>query len=114
MDILNPSSTEIQPDAVPLQPGAVLLDTPLMRGTQAITSVAVRKPKSGELRGVSLVALLQMDVVALQTVLPRITIPTLTKPEVAALEPSDLLQLGTEVSNFLLPKADRAPESPTA
>jgi hypothetical protein len=100
--------------AVAPQPGEVKLDTPVVRGGQTIASVVVRKPRSGELRGVSLVALLQMDVVALQTVLPRITVPTLTKPEVGALEPSDLLQLGTEVSNFLLPKADRAPESPTA
>lgn len=94
--------------------GEVTLDTPLTRGTQTISKVSVRKPCSGELRGVSLVALLQMDVIALQTVLPRITVPTLTKPEVAALEPSDLLQLGTEISNFLLPRADRAPEFPTA
>lgn len=95
-------------------PGEVTLDTPLTRGNQTISKVRLRKPSSGELRGVSLVALLQMDVVALQTVLPRITVPTLTKPEVSALEPSDLLQLGTEVSNFLLPRADRAPESPIA
>jgi hypothetical protein len=98
----------------PTTTGEVKLDTPLTRGNQVISKVGVRKPRSGELRGVSLVALLQMDVVALQTVLPRITVPTLTKPEVSALEPSDLLQLGTEVSNFLLPKADRAQEFPTA
>lgn len=108
------TTTDLQPTAADPQPGEVVLDTPLLRGAQTIARLVVRKPKSGELRGVSLVALLQMDVVALQTVLPRITIPPITKPEVAALEPSDLLQLGTEVSNFLLPKADRAPEYPTA
>lgn len=107
------AATQQPADAPPLQSGEVQLDTPVQRANQVITRVLVRKPKSGELRGVALVALLQMDVVALQTILPRITVPLLTKPEVAALEPSDLLQLGTEVSNFLLPKADRAPDSPS-
>lgn len=111
--------TDLQPAPATTEPrqpmpGEVFLDTPVVRGAQTIGSVIVRKPRSGELRGVSLIALLQMDVVALQTVLPRITVPTLTKPEVAELEPSDLLQIGTEVSNFLLPKADRTPESPSA
>jgi hypothetical protein len=94
--------------------GGVALDTPVQRNGQTITHVAIRKPSSGELRGVSLFALLQMDVSALQTVLPRITVPMLVKAEIEALEPSDLLKLGSEVSNFLLPKADRTADSPTA
>lgn len=91
--------------------GEVTLDSPVLRGGQTITKVVIRKPRSGELRGTSLAALMQMDVVALTTVLPRLTVPSLTKPEVEALEPSDLLQCGTEVVNFLLPKADRIPAS---
>ena len=53
-------------------------------------------------------ALLNLDYGALETLLPRITIPPLTKPEVAALDPSDLIQLGSEVMDFLLPKAAKA------
>lgn len=86
-------------------PNTVALDQPITRGNQTITHVTVRRPRAGELRGVQLVSLLQMDVAALQTVLPRITIPTLNEHEVRNMDPADLVQLGTEVTGFLLPKA---------
>lgn len=87
-----------------LPPNTVTLDEPITRGTQVITHITVRRPRAGELRGVQLVNLLQMDVGSLQTVLPRVTVPTLTGPEVQNLAPADLVQLGTEVASFLLPK----------
>lgn len=95
-------------------PGEITLDTPLTRGEQTITAITIRKPAAGELRGVKLVDLLQMDVAALTLVLPRVTTPTLTAQDVARLDPADLVQLGTAVSDFLLPKAARADLSPTA
>lgn len=88
------------------------LDTPVQRGDQSIASLRVRKPFGGELRGgVSLVDLGQLDVDALIKVLPRITVPPITAHEAGQLEASDLLALGAELSNFLLPKAAR-PDSP--
>lgn len=83
----------------------ITLETPLQRGEQPITHVTLRKPRSGELRGVALTDLLQMDVTALQTVLPRITSPMLHKADVLNLDPADLVQLGSKVSSFLLTKA---------
>ena len=83
----------------------ITLDQPINRGDAEITSVELRRPASGELRGLNLTDLLQMDVMALQRVLPRITTPTLTEQEIAALDPADLLQLGSTVAGFLLPKA---------
>lgn len=92
----------------------ITLDTPIKRGDDTITTVSVRKPAAGELRGVSLTELLQMEVTALTKVLPRITTPTLTEQEVGRMDPADMLQLGTEVSGFLLPnrmkQADYQPE----
>jgi hypothetical protein len=85
----------------------VTLDEPLTRGDTVITSVQVRKPLSGELRGVSLMELGNMDVASLQRVLPRITQPTLAPHDVANLDPADLMALGAEVAIFLLKKADR-------
>ncbi|UYY78416.1 phage tail assembly protein [Sphingomonas sp. R1] len=76
------------------------------------TTITVRKPGSGELRGLALQNLLQLDVASLQTLAPRITAPVLLKPFVDAMAPSDLLQFGTEVVDFLLPKAAK-PASPT-
>lgn len=84
------------------------LDHPFQRGEETIASVKVRTPNSGELRGTNLNALLNLDYGALEIVLPRITIPTLSKLEVAALHPADLTQFATEVMDFLLPKAKKA------
>lgn len=92
----------------------VILDTPIKRGDSEITSIELRKPVSGELRGLSLTDLLQMDVNAMHRVLPRISIPSITEAEAAALDPADLLQLSAKVASFLLPKAARQAVSPTA
>lgn len=77
------------------------------------TTITVRKPGSGELRGLALNSLLQLDVASLETLAPRITMPILHKPLAAAMAPNDMLQFGTEVIDFLLPKAAK-PVSPTA
>lgn len=83
------------------------LDQPIKRGDQEIKSLQLRKPQSGELRGLSLVDLGQLDVNALHKVLPRITIPTITEAEARGMDPADLLELGAEVGDFLLKKARR-------
>lgn len=82
-----------------------ILETPIQRGETLIRDIALRKPKAGELRGVNLTDLLQMDVVAVTKVLPRISDPTLTEAEIASLDPADFLALASEVAGFLLPKS---------
>ena len=89
-------------------PNTITLDTPIKRGDQTITEVSLRKPTAGELRGVSLSALVNLDVDALQRVLPRIASPMLTEHDIAKLDPADLVQLGGAFADFLLPKAARA------
>lgn len=86
----------------------VELDSPIERGTTSIKSLHLRKPMSGELRGVSLVDLLNLDVNALRKVLPRITTPTLTDVEVGRMDPADLVEIGTTVAGFLLRKSAKA------
>lgn len=83
----------------------ITLDKPFTRGSNTIDSLTLRKPASGELRGVSLLELMQMDVQALSKVLPRITNPSLTTQEVATMDPADLLACGVAVSGFLLQKS---------
>ena len=83
------------------------LDEPIKRGDSFITSLTVRKPKAGALRGISLIELGNLNVSALQIVLPRITEPTLTAHDIANMDPADLVALGTEVVAFLVPKAQR-------
>ena len=63
----------------------VTLDQPIKRGTSEITNVTLRKPASGELRGVLLIDLLNMDVSSLIKVIPRISSPGSNRPSPAPL-----------------------------
>ncbi|MBD8236960.1 phage tail assembly protein [Pseudomonas fluorescens] len=89
----------------PADDNTVVLDTPIRRGTSTIDSITLRKPNAGELRGVSLAELLQMDVDSLIKVLPRISSPTLTTVEVTSMDPADLFAISAKVSGFLLQKS---------
>lgn len=83
----------------------ITLDTPIQREGQTIDRLELRKPAAGELRGLSMLALLQMDVEALATLLPRISTPMVSKPEALQMDPADLLAVGVQVAGFLQQKA---------
>lgn len=108
MQTTNENATAATPAAT--DPNTHVLDTPLVRGEgkQVITEITLRKPRSGELRGVSLSDLVSLDVTALSKVLPRISTPTLTEFDVANIDPADLVQLGGIFAGFLMPKAMKA------
>lgn len=82
----------------------VTLDQIITRGKETITAVTLRKPKAGELRGLALSDILNLDVNAISTLLPRISSPIITKDEVLNMDPADLVQIGGEIAGFLLPK----------
>ncbi|HWJ69134.1 MAG TPA: phage tail assembly protein [Sphingobium sp.] len=86
---------------------SVALDTPIVRGEQTIERLDIRKPGSGELRGLSLVDLGQLKVDALIKIAPRVTLPPITEAEASNLDPADLLALGAEIGSFLLQKRQR-------
>ncbi|MCF3502458.1 phage tail assembly protein [Stenotrophomonas geniculata] len=88
-------------------PNVIVLETPIQRGEQVIRSVRLRKPTAGDLRGIKLHDLAQMDVTALVTLLPRITQPLLTQHDAAKLEPADLLEVAHVMSTFFVPKASK-------
>lgn len=85
----------------------IVLDAPISRGDQVITTLHLRRPNAGELRGIKLADLLQMDVSALALLLPRISSPALTAADVGKLDPADLVTIATEVGGFFLSKAQR-------
>ncbi|MBU9369640.1 phage tail assembly protein [Burkholderia multivorans] len=93
------------------QSAIITLDTPIKRGEQEIATVTLTKPLAGALRGVALTDVLQLDVIALSKVLPRISDPVLTTQDVLRLDPADLVQLGTEVAGFLVPNSSKADAS---
>ncbi|PWE46685.1 phage tail assembly protein [Pseudomonas prosekii] len=94
--------TDLQPI---VDDNTVHLDTPIVRGQTTLDSLTLRKPQSGELRGVQLVELLNMDVATLIKILPRLTSPAITAPEAASMDPADLLACGSKISGFLLQKS---------
>jgi len=82
----------------------VELDTPIKREGGDVEKLTLRKPMAGELRGLSLADLLNMEVDAITRVLPRISSPVLSEQEARDMDPADLVACGGEISGFLLPK----------
>ena len=85
----------------------VELDTPVVRGETTIESITLRKPTAGELRGVNLADVLQMQTDALIKLIPRLSTPSLTDHEARQMDPADLVQCGGEIAGFLLSKRAR-------
>ncbi|EGT4307448.1 phage tail assembly protein [Cronobacter sakazakii] len=83
----------------------VTLEKPVKRSEQEITEITLIKPNAGTLRGVSLAAVASSEVDALIKVLPRMTYPSLTEQEVAALELPDMVALAGKVVGFLSPSS---------
>jgi len=102
----NQDTTAAATDTAAPAPNGITLDMPIKRGDQTITHVALRRPLAGELRGINLAALIrEMDYGALEVLLPRISTPSLTRADVAGLDPADLASLAAEVILFFVPKA---------
>ncbi|MDH0099947.1 phage tail assembly protein [Stutzerimonas stutzeri] len=92
----------------------IVLEQPIQRGEKTtITEITLRKPAAGELRGLKLADLINGDVNATIRLVPRISQPTLTEQEVAALDVADLLGCADAIAGFLQ-KTGAAAESPAA
>jgi hypothetical protein len=86
----------------------VALQEPIKRSGGDVGSVQLMKPRVGDLRGLSLSELLVCQADAMAVLLPRITVPTLIKQEVEAMDPADFVACSAEVVDFLTPQAARA------
>jgi hypothetical protein len=80
----------------------VTLLKPLKRGDEDLKSLTLREPNGGDLRGLKLTDVLQMDVTAMTKLLPRVTNPALAPDEVGQLSPADLLSLAGAVVSFFV------------
>lgn len=89
------------------------LDFGVTRGTEVIKNITLRKPKTGQLRGLKLSDMLNSDVNALIQLLPRITHPSLTAAEVADLDPADFTSLATGVISFFATQAVKEQSLPS-
>lgn len=78
----------------------VTLTAPLKRGDTKLKELALRKPATGELRGLALTDLMRMEIDALITLIPRISDPALTEDECRHLDVADLTNVGVEILGF--------------
>lgn len=83
------------------------LADPITRGDTTIAQLQLRKPKAGELRGLSLQDVIGLDIGTLLKLLPRITEPALTDDECAALDPADLTECGGAIRGFFMTASER-------
>lgn len=96
---------DVQTDAARPQFETVTLEKPIRRGDQVIEKLTLKKPMGGELRGLNLVQITQLDVNCLHKLLPRICTPAVIEADVADMDPADLLACAVEVAGFFLTKA---------
>lgn len=74
--------------------------------------VEIREPTAGELRGIKLLDVLQLDAGAHAELIPRIT--DLERPEFLALGPADLMAIMSEVVGFFAPSGEDRTDAPPA
>lgn len=82
----------------------ITLVNPLHLGDQTIAEVAIRKPNAGELRGIKLLDLVQMDVNQTIKLLPRVTSPRLAPKLCETLDPVDLMAFAQEIATMFFPR----------
>ncbi|WP_279458949.1 phage tail assembly protein [Actinobacillus delphinicola] len=85
----------------------VAFDKPLMRGKLEIQEVELIEPTVNTLKGLRVLDVLQLDVDAYTTLLPRITNPALTPAEISQLSPADFISLCTECVSFFAKEKDQ-------
>ena len=79
----------------------ITLKKPIKRGKEEITSITVREPGAGDLRGVSLAAVSELDVSTLIKIAPRITTPAITDVEANAFCLTDLMKFGKVIVGMI-------------
>ena len=82
----------------------ITLETGIVRGGQTFSTLRIRKPKAGELRGLQLDSLMSGDVNAVMSVLPRISSPSITAEEAEGLEMPDLIACAGAIKGFFMSK----------
>lgn len=79
----------------------VTLSAPVRIDGQAVTEITLRKPMTGELRGLSMIDILRMDVNAMIRLLPRISQPPLSERQLAnEIAPEDFTDLASRTVLF--------------
>lgn len=97
-----------QPGAKPGATVTITLSEPIERdGAAPIATITLRKPRAGELRGLSVSNLVNSDVGSIITVIPRICEPYVHDHEAANLAADDLAEIGGAIVGFFMSPAQK-------
>ncbi|WP_421722562.1 phage tail assembly protein [Alloalcanivorax xenomutans] len=83
------------------------LESPITIGDKEHTTLTLRRPVAGELRGLSLSNVLNADVETLMVLVPRIAQPTLTRQHVAEMDLADLGTVAGTIAGFFQPASQK-------
>ena len=81
------------------------LDYPLTIGEQKVSKIKLRKPTAGDLRGIRMVQIGQLNYDEFEVLLPRISEPSLSKTSLQQLDPADLLFIMDSCADFFQRKS---------
>lgn len=86
----------------------VTLSNPIIRGETVLATINVRRPRTGELRGLSLQDIMNTDIVAMLNLIPRVTEPPLKEGEANNLDPADFAEITGTIRGFFMTKGEKA------
>ena len=87
----------------------VPLAKPLPYGKGTLDKLQLRRPMAGDLRGIRLAGLSDMDVDVVTKIVARCSVQTVTEAQLAELDPYDLVKVTEKIADFF----GDAPRSPT-
>lgn len=82
----------------------ITLTEPVKIDGKDVSEIKLRKPMVGELRGLSMSSILQMDITTLSTLFERITMPPMSPDQIAKLDPADFTEMGVKALLFFAKK----------
>lgn len=80
----------------------VELFSPIRRGENEHRQITLRRPKVGELRGLALASVLQLDIAAISKLLPRISTPMLAERDFETMPVDDFTSLALATAGFFV------------
>lgn len=86
----------------PTKNKTVKLSVPVKIDGKNTSEIGLRCPKTGELRGLMLANVVQMETSSMLKLLPRITVPPMSEAQIADLPPADFFTMTREAVGFFI------------
>lgn len=92
----------------------VRLSQPICYGDDRLEEISLRRPTAGDLRGIRLARIEEVDVDTVLTITPRIATTPVTAAQLSQLDPADLVTVATEIVGFFAPSRTDYQTTPVA